>query len=188
MARLREKYNSEIVPALTKEFGYGNMMTVPKLVKIVINMGVGEAITNAKIMDAAAAELSAITGQKPIIRKARKAIAAFRLREGMPIGLKVTLRRDRMWEFLDRLVNIALPRVRDFRGVPPRSFDGRGSYTIGLKDQMIFPEIDLGRTEEVRGMNITIVTTAATDAEARSLLAGLGMPFAKREERRAMVV
>ncbi|HSR53841.1 MAG TPA: 50S ribosomal protein L5 [Acidobacteriota bacterium] len=184
MSRLQKIYKEEIVPALKKEFGYTNPMTVPKLTKVVVNMGVGEAIENAKVLDEAGADLEAITGQKPIIKRAKKSIAAFRLREGMPIGLKVTLRRARMWEFLDRLLNIGLPRVRDFRGVSPNAFDGRGNYTLGLQDQVIFPEIDLAKTPELRGMNVTIVSTAESDEEARFLLAQLGMPFAKREQRR----
>ncbi|HSR70493.1 MAG TPA: 50S ribosomal protein L5 [Acidobacteriota bacterium] len=184
MARLQQLYKEQVVPALEKEFGYTNPMTVPKLTKIVVNMGVGEAIQNAKVLDEASDDLMAITGQKPIIKRAKKSIAAFRLREGMPIGLKVTLRRARMWEFLDRLLSIGLPRVRDFRGVSPNAFDGRGNYTLGLTDQVIFAEIDLAKTPELRGMNVTIVTTAETDQEARFLLAQLGMPFAKRERRR----
>jgi large subunit ribosomal protein L5 len=187
MPRLKDKYKNEVVPAMVKEFKYENLMAVPKIVKVVVNMGVGEAIQNAKILDSAADELAAITGQRPVVRRARKAIAAFKLRQGMPIGITVTLRGDRMFEFLDRLMSIALARVRDFRGVPPRSFDGRGNYTIGLRDQLIFPEIDLGKTERVGGMNITIVTTAKTDEEGRFLLREMGMPFAKREERRAAV-
>lgn len=185
MARLKEKYQNEVVPSLKKEFGYANSMTIPKIVKVVVNMGVGEAIQNAKILDGAAEELAAITGQKPVVRRSKKAIAAFRLREGMPIGLKVTLRRNRMYEFLDRLLNIALPRVRDFRGVPVNSFDGRGNFTLGLKEQILFPEIDLTRTEQLRGMNVTIVTTAKADEEARFLLKAIGVPFRRQEERRA---
>ena len=185
MARLQKRYEKEVVPALVKEFGYQNPMTIPRLLKVVVNMGVGEAIQNAKVLDTAGQDLAAITGQKAIIRRAKNSIAAFHLREGMPIGLKVTLRRERMWEFLDRLVNIGLARVRDFRGVPLHSFDGRGNYTLGLKDQVIFPEIDLGKTEELRGMNVTLVTSAETDDEARFLLKSLGMPFARQGERRA---
>ncbi len=188
MARLKDKYRDEVIPALMKEFKYSNIMAVPKIVKIVVNMGVGEAIQNAKLLDVASDELAAITGQKPIVRRAKKAIAAFKLRKGMPVGVTVTLRGDRMYEFLDRLMNIALPRVRDFRGVSPRSFDGRGNYTLGVRDQLIFPEIDIGKTERITGMNITIVTTASSDEEARFLLAALGMPFMKREERRALAV
>ncbi len=188
MPRLKEKYKQEVGPALMKEFGYGNVMAVPKVDKVILNMGVGEAIQNIKFLDVSSEELAAITGQKPVVRRARKAIAAFKLRQGMPIGVMVTLRGDRMYEFLDRLLNIALPRVRDFRGVSLRSFDGRGNYTIGLKDQLIFPEIDLGKTDQMRGMNVTIVTTAKRDEEGRFLLAGLGMPFAKRDERPVMMV
>jgi large subunit ribosomal protein L5 len=180
MSRLREFYKSEAVAALTKHFGYGNVMAVPKLVKINVNMGLGEAIANAKVLDVAADELAAITGQRPVVTKAKKSIAAFKLRQGMPIGVTVTLRGDRMYEFFDRLVNIALPRVRDFRGVPPRSFDGRGNYTLGLRDQLLFPEIDFAKADKARGMNITIVTTARTDDEAFELLRIMGMPFAKR--------
>jgi len=176
-SRLRERYRKEILPALQKEFSYKNRMAVPRLEKIVVNMGVGEATQNAKLMDAAVAELAQITGQKPVITRAKKSIAAFRLRTGMPIGACVTLRGDRMYEFFDRLVNIALARVRDFRGVSTRSFDGRGGYTLGLRDQLIFPEISYEKVEKVKGMNVTIVTTAKTDAEARALLARLGMPF-----------
>jgi large subunit ribosomal protein L5 len=180
MSRLRELYKTEAVPALIKNFGYKNVMAAPKLVKINVNMGLGEAISNAKILDVAAEELAAITGQRPIVTKAKKSIAAFKLRQGMPIGITVTLRGDRMYEFLDRLVSIALPRVRDFRGVSPKSFDGRGNYTLGLRDQLIFPEIDFGKADKARGMNITIVTTARTDDEAYELLRILGMPFAKK--------
>lgn len=169
---------------MMRQFKYKNIMAVPRVEKVVINIGLGEAIQNAKLLDAAADELAAITGQKPIITRAKKAIAAFKLRKGMPIGAMVTLRGDRMYEFLDRLLNLALPRVRDFRGVSPRAFDGRGNYTIGLKDQLIFPEIDIGKTERIHGMNVSIVTTAKTDEETRYLLAELGMPFVKREERR----
>ncbi len=176
-ARLKEKYAKEITPALSKEFAYKNPMSIPKLEKIVINMGLGEAIQNAKVLDAAASDLGTIAGQKPVITKAKKSIAAFKLREGMSIGATVTLRGDRMYEFLDRFMNIALPRVRDFRGVSPKSFDGRGNYTIGLRDQLIFPEIDFGKIDKARGMNVCIVTTAKTDEEARSLLRHLGMPF-----------
>ncbi|MDR1727293.1 MAG: 50S ribosomal protein L5 [Acidobacteriota bacterium] len=180
MSRLRELYKKETVPALTKQFGYANVMAVPKLVKINVNMGVGEAISNAKILDVASDELAAITGQKPVITKAKKSIAAFKLREGMPIGVTVTLRGDRMYEFLDRLMSIALPRVRDFRGVSDRAFDGRGNYTLGLKDQLIFPEIDYGKVDKARGMNITVVTSAKSDNEAYELLKSLGMPFVKK--------
>jgi large subunit ribosomal protein L5 len=182
MNRLREMYKTDVMPVLTKQFGYHNVMAVPRLVKININMGLGEAITNAKLLDVAAEELAAITGQRPVVTKAKKSIAAFKLRQGMPIGVMVTLRGDRMFEFLDRLVNIALPRVRDFRGVPTRSFDGRGNYTLGLRDQLIFPEIEYGKADKTRGMNITIVTTARTDDESYELLKALGMPFAKKDQ------
>jgi len=180
MSRLREMFKAEAIPALTKQFNYKNVMAVPRMVKINVNMGLGEAIANAKVLDVATEELAAITGQRPIITKAKKSIAAFKLRQGMPIGVTVTLRGDRMYEFFDRLVNIALPRVRDFRGVSPRSFDGRGNYTLGLRDQLIFPEIDYGKADKARGMNITIVTTAESDDEAYELLKILGMPFAKK--------
>ncbi len=184
MSRLREFYKTEAVAALTRHFGYKNVMAVPKMVKINVNMGLGEAIANAKILDVAAEELAAVTGQRAVVTKAKKSIAAFKLRQGMPIGVTVTLRGDRMYEFFDRLVNIALARVRDFRGVPPRSFDGRGNYTLGLRDQLIFPEIDFGKADKARGMNITIVTTARTDDEAFELLRIMGMPFAKRGQER----
>jgi large subunit ribosomal protein L5 len=180
MSRLQELYKTEAVPALTKQFGYKNIMAVPKLVKVNVNMGLGEAISNAKILDVAVDELSTITGQKPVVTKAKKSIAAFKLREGMPIGVTVTLRGDRMYEFLDRLISIALPRVRDFRGVSSRAFDGRGNYTLGLKDQLIFPEIDYGKVDKARGMNITVVTSAKSDNEAFELLKALGMPFIKK--------
>lgn len=176
-ARLRAKYQKEIIPALLKELGLKNVMAVPKLEKVVINMGMGEATQNAKVLDPAVAELTQITGQKPIVTKAKKSIAAFKVREGMPIGAMVTLRGDRMYEFMDRLMNVALPRVRDFRGVSTKSFDGRGNYTLGLRDQLIFPEIDYAKVDKQKGMNITIVTTAKTDDHARSLLRNLGMPF-----------
>jgi|SRR4051812_43371701 large subunit ribosomal protein L5 len=176
-ARLREKYAKEVAPALLKEFELKNTMAVPRLEKVVINMGVGEATQNAKLLDPAVNELSAITGQKAVVTKAKKSIAAFKVREGMPIGAMVTLRGDRMYEFLDRLINIALPRVRDFRGVSSKSFDGRGNYTLGLKDQLIFPEIDYAKVEKMKGMNITIVTTARNDEQARALLKHMGMPF-----------
>jgi len=180
MSRLRQLYKTDALPALMKQFGYKNVMAVPRLVKVNVNMGLGEAISNAKVLDVAAEELSAITGQRPIVTKAKKSIAAFKLRQGMPIGVTVTLRGDRMYEFMDRLVNIALPRVRDFRGVSVRSFDGRGNYTLGLRDQLIFPEIDFGKADKARGMNITVVTTARSDDEAYELLKLLGMPFAKK--------
>ena len=176
-ARLREKYQKEVVPALQKEFGYKNVMAVPKVEKVVVNMGLGEATSNAKIVDTGADELARITGQKPVTRRAKKSIAAFKVRKGMPIATMVTLRGDRMWEFLDRLMNIALPRVRDFKGVPPRGFDGRGNYTLGLKDQLLFPEIDYMKVDKSRGMNVSVVTTAKTDEEARKLLQFIGMPF-----------
>ena len=176
-ARLRTKYFEELRPALMKELGLTNPMAVPKLEKVVINMGVGEATQNAKVLDPAVAELAQITGQKPVVTKAKKSIAAFKVREGMPIGCMVTLRGDRMYEFLDRLLNVALPRVRDFRGVPSKSFDGRGNYTLGLRDQLIFPEIDYSKVEHTKGMNITIVTTATSDEHARALLKSMGMPF-----------
>ena len=180
MSRLREIYKTETVPALTKQLGYKNIMAVPKLMKINVNMGLGEAISNAKLLDVAVDELASITGQKPVITKAKKSIAAFKLRQGMPIGVTVTLRGDRMYEFLDRLISIALPRVRDFRGIPSKAFDGRGNYTLGLKDQLIFPEIDYGKVDKARGMNITVVTSAKSDNEAFELLKALGMPFIKK--------
>ncbi len=176
-ARLRDRYYKEVLPALMKELGLENPMAAPKLEKIVVNMGVGEATQNAKVIDPAALEVAQITGQKPIITKARKSIAAFKVREGMPIGVMVTLRGDRMYEFFDRLVNIALPRVRDFRGVPTKSFDGRGNFTLGVRDQLIFPEIDYSKVEKMKGMNITIVTSAGSDDQARALLKHMGMPF-----------
>jgi large subunit ribosomal protein L5 len=176
-ARLKERYHKEVAPAIAKEFGIKNPMAVPRLEKIVVNMGMGEAIANAKILDTAADEVRAIVGQKPVITKAKKSIASFKLRQGMPIGVMVTLRGDRMYEFLDRLVSIALPRVRDFRGVSPKAFDGRGNYTIGVREQLIFPEIDFNKVEKMRDMNISIVTTARNDEQARALLKNLGMPF-----------
>jgi large subunit ribosomal protein L5 len=176
-ARMREKYYKEVLPALMKEFNLDNHMAVPRVEKVVVNMGVGEATQNAKLIDPAASEIGAITGQKPVITRAKKSIAAFKVREGMPIGVMVTLRGDRMYEFLDRLLNVALPRVRDFRGVPTKSFDGRGNYTLGIRDQLIFPEIDYSKIEKLKGMNITIVTTAGNDDQARSLLKHMGMPF-----------
>jgi large subunit ribosomal protein L5 len=177
MARLKETYIKKIVPAMTKEFGYTNPMAVPKIQKISVNIGLGEATGNSKLMDGAVNELSMIAGQRPVINKARKSIAAFKLREGMAIGCSVTLRGDRMYEFLDRLVSVTLPRVRDFRGVSSKSFDGRGNYTLGIKDQLIFPEIDYNKVEKTKGMNICITTTAKTDAEGLALLKHLGMPF-----------
>jgi large subunit ribosomal protein L5 len=176
-ARLKEKYQKEVVPALTKEFGYKNVMAVPRIQKVVVNMGLGEATTNAKIIDVGADELARITGQKPVTRRAKKSIAAFKVRKGMPIGTMVTLRGERMWEFLDRLMSIALPRVRDFKGVSPRGFDGRGNYTLGLRDQLLFPEVDYMKVDKARGMNVSVVTTAKTDQEARKLLQFIGMPF-----------
>src|SRR6202167_4958969 len=176
-ARLREHYLKNVVPALTKEFGNKTIMAVPKVDKVSVNIGVGEATGNAKLMDGAVNELTAIAGQKPVITKAKKSIAAFKLRENMPIGTMVTLRGDRMYEFLDRLMNVALPRVRDFRGVSSQSFDGRGNYTLGIKDQLIFPEIDYSKVEKTKGMNICITTTARTDAEGLALLKQMGMPF-----------
>lgn len=177
LPRLKEKYRSEIAPALHSEFGYDNVMRIPGLVKIVVNMGVGEAARDSKVIDAAVRDLTAITGQKPTVTKARKSIAQFKLREGMPIGAHVTLRGDRMWEFLDRLLSLALPRIRDFRGLSPAQFDGNGNYTFGLTEQSVFHEIDPDRIDRVRGMDITVVTTATTDAEGRSLLRRLGFPF-----------
>ena len=177
MSRLREKYQKEVVPALTKEFGYKNVMAVPRVQKVVVNMGLGEATSNAKLVDVGADELARITGQKPVTRRAKKSIAAFKVRKGMPIATMVTLRGERMWEFLDRLMTIALPRVRDFKGVSPRGFDGRGNYTLGLRDQLIFPEIDYMKVDKARGMNVSVVTTAKSDEEARKLLQFIGMPF-----------
>jgi large subunit ribosomal protein L5 len=176
-ARLRERYIKSVVPALVQEFGYGNVMAVPRLDKISLNMGLGEATQNAKLLDPAVAEMGQIAGQRPVITKARKSIAAFKLREGMSIGCTVTLRGERMYEFFDRLVNVALPRVRDFRGVSTKSFDGRGNYTLGIRDQLIFPEIDYNKVEKIKGMNICITTTAKTDAEGLALLKQMGMPF-----------
>ncbi len=176
-ARLKQRYQKEVGLAIAKEFGIKNPMAIPRLEKIVINMGMGEAIANAKILDTAADELKSITGQKPVITKAKKSIASFKLRQGMPIGVMVTLRGDRMYEFMDRLVSVALPRVRDFRGVSPNAFDGRGNYTIGVREQLIFPEIDFNKVDKQRGMNISIVTTARNDELARALLKALGMPF-----------
>ena len=177
--RMLEMYRKELVPELSRQFGYKSAMAVPRLRKIIVNMGVGEAKENIKILDEAAAELGMIAGQKPSITRAKKSIANFKIRAGMPVGCRVTLRRARMYEFLDRLVSIALPRVRDFRGVPDKAFDGRGNYTLGITDQLIFPEVASGKIEKIMGMNITIVTTARTDAESRALLQGLGMPFQK---------
>jgi large subunit ribosomal protein L5 len=177
MARLKEQYQEKVIPALMKEFNYGNIMEVPKLEKVVINMGLGEAIQNAKILDSAQSELAAITGQKPVVTKAKKSIANFKLRAGMPIGCKVTLRRNRMYEFFDRLVNVALPRIRDFKGVSGKSFDGRGNYALGIREQIIFPEIDYDKIDKIKGMNIVITTTAKSDEEGKALLKMMGMPF-----------
>jgi large subunit ribosomal protein L5 len=177
MNRLKERYQKEIAPALQKEFGYTNVMAIPKIQKIVVNMGLGEATSNAKIADVGADELGRITGQKAMIRRATKSIAQFKLRQGMPVGAMVTLRGERMYEFLDRLISIALPRVRDFRGVSPKGFDGRGNFTLGLRDQLLFPEIDYMKVDKARGMNVSMVTTAKTDEEARKLLQLLGLPF-----------
>ena len=179
MARLKEKYVSEVAPALMKKFGYKNVMQIPKLDKVVINVGCGEAKENAKVVEAVCSDLAAITGQKPIVCKAKKSVANFKLREGMPIGVKVTLRADKMYEFVDRLFNVAFPRVRDFKGINPNSFDGRGNYSTGLKEQLIFPEIEFDKVDKVRGMDINFITTAKTDEEAKELLALLGAPFAK---------
>jgi len=179
MNRLKEKYQKEITPALMSKFNYTSVMQTPKLEKIVVNMGVGEAVQNSKALDSAVEELATLSGQKPIVTKAKKSIAGFRLREGMPIGCKVTLRGERMYEFLDKLISISLPRVRDFRGISKKSFDGRGNYTLGVKEQLIFPEIDYDKVSKVRGMDIVIVTTANTDEEARELLGQFGMPFQK---------
>ncbi|MCM3654936.1 50S ribosomal protein L5 [Metabacillus litoralis] len=179
MNRLKEKYQKEITPALMSKFSYSSVMQAPKLEKIVINMGVGDAVANSKALDVAVEELARLSGQKPVVTKAKKSIAGFRLREGMPIGAKVTLRGERMYEFFDKLVSVSLPRVRDFRGVSKKSFDGRGNYTLGVKEQLIFPEIDYDKVNKVRGMDIVIVTTANTDEEARELLTQFGMPFQK---------
>ncbi len=177
MARLKDKYTKEIAPAIAKEFGIENPMAVPKIEKVVINMGVGEAISNAKILDTAVEELRSITGQKPVVTKAKKSIASFKLRQGMNIGTMVTLRGERMYEFLDRLISVALPRVRDFRGISAKAFDGRGNYTLGIREQLIFPEIDFNKVDKTRGMNISIITTAKTDEQSRALLKAIGMPF-----------
>ena len=177
MSRLKDRYQKEVAPALTKEFGYANVMAVPKIAKVVINMGLGEATQNAKVADIGADELGRITGQKALIRRSTKSIAQFKLRQGMPIGAMVTLRGRRMYEFLDRLFSVALPRVRDFRGVSPKGFDGRGNYTLGLRDQLLFPEIDYMKVDKARGMNVSVITTARTDEEARKLLQLMGMPF-----------
>jgi large subunit ribosomal protein L5 len=177
MTRLKEKYQKDVVPALQKEFGYKNVMAVPKIEKVVVNMGLGEATSNAKLIDTGADEIARNTGQKPVTRRAKKSIAQFKVRKGQPIASMVTLRGERMWEFLDRLMNIALPRVRDFKGVSPKGFDGRGNYTLGLRDQLLFPEIDYMKVDKARGMNVSVVTTAKTDQEARKLLQFIGMPF-----------
>ena len=177
MARLQDRYKAEIVPRLKEKFGYRNVMQVPKLSKVVVNMGLGDAIENVKVIETAAAEIAIITGQKPVVTKARKSIANFKLREGVPIGVMVTLRRDQMYHFLDKLIAIALPRVRDFKGVSPRGFDGRGKYTIGIKEQIMFPEVNYDKIDKIRGMNITIVTTARTDEEGLELLRLMGIPF-----------
>ena len=179
MTRLYDRYTNEAIPALKKEFGYTNPMQVPRIEKVVLNVGLGEAVSNAKLIEVVCNEIGAITGQKPVVTKARKSIASFKLRQGMPIGVTVTLRRDRMYEFLDRLMNIALPRVRDFRGVSSKAFDGKGNYTLGIQEHIIFPEIAIDKIEKVYGMNICVVTSARTDDEARSLLKYLGMPFKK---------
>ena len=179
MSRLKETYQNEIVPAMVKKFGYKNVMQVPKLEKVVLNMGVGEAKENAKVLDAAVKDMETITGQKAVITKAKKSVANFKIREGMPIGCKVTLRGEKMYEFVDRLINLALPRVRDFRGVNPNAFDGRGNYALGIKEQLIFPEIEYDKVDKIRGMDVIFVTTAKTDEEARELLAQFNMPFAK---------
>ena len=177
MSRLKDRYQKDVVPTLRKEFGYTNVMAVPKIQKIVVNMGLGEATSNAKLVDTGADEIARITGQKPVTRRAKKSISQFKVRKGQPIATMVTLRGERMWEFLDRLMNIALPRVRDFKGVSPKGFDGRGNYTLGLRDQLLFPEIDYMKVDKARGMNVSVVTTAKTDQEARKLLQFIGMPF-----------
>ena len=177
MARLKDRYQNEIAPALQQKFSYTNVMQIPKVDKIVINMGVGEAVQNSKAIDSAVADLMKLSGQKPVVTKAKKSIAAFKLREGMPIGCKVTLRGQRMYEFMDRLLNVALPRVRDFRGVSGKAFDGRGNYTLGIKEQLIFPEMEYDKIDKLRGMDVVFVTTAKTDEEARELLRGFGMPY-----------
>jgi len=182
--RMKERYRKEVVPALVKEFNYRNAMAVPRLRKVVVNMGLGEAIQNAKILDSATAELGQITGQKPVITRAKKSIANFKLRKNMPIGATVTLRGDRMYEFFDRLTSVVLPRVRDFRGLSPQAFDGRGNYTLGLRDQLVFPEVDYAKVDKIKGMNISIITDARTDAEALALLRRMGMPFRQEAQRR----
>ncbi|MDT8902675.1 50S ribosomal protein L5 [Anaeroselena agilis] len=177
MARLKEKYLNEVAPAMMTKFGYKNVMEIPRVEKVIVNMGVGEAVANPKVLDAAVNDLMTIVGQRPVVTRAKKSIAAFKIRQGMAIGTKVTLRGERMYQFLDKLLNVALPRVRDFRGVSPKSFDGRGNYTLGIKEQLIFPEIDYDKVDKVRGMDIIVVTTAKTDEEARELLKLMGMPF-----------
>ncbi len=177
MANLKKKYEQEVVPALQKQFNYPNVMMLPHLEKVVVNVGLGEAVQNAKAVDAAVGDIAAITGQRPVVTRAKKSIATFKIRQGMPIGCKVTLRGERMWDFVEKLFYVALPRVRDFRGVSPKAFDGRGNYALGLKEQLIFPEIDYDKVDKIRGMDIIIVTTAKTDEEAKALLKGLGMPF-----------
>jgi large subunit ribosomal protein L5 len=177
MSRLKERYAKEVAPALKKEFGYRNVMAIPKIEKVVVNMGLGEATSNVKIIDTGSDELARITGQKPVARRSKKSIAQFKVRQGQPVGASVTLRGQRMWDFLDRLMAIALPRVRDFKGVSPKGFDGRGNYTLGLRDQLLFPEIDYMKVDKARGMNVSVVTTARTDEEARKLLQFMGMPF-----------
>jgi len=182
MARLKEIYHAELAPKLAKDLQLKNMMEVPRIEKVVVNMGLGEAIQNIKILESAVQELTLIVGQKPVVTKAKNSIAQFKLREGMPIGCMVTLRRDKAFEFLDRLINVALPRVRDFKGISPKGFDGRGNYTLGIREQLIFPEIDLEKVDKVKGMNVTIVTSARNDEEGRALLAAIGMPFRKKAE------
>jgi large subunit ribosomal protein L5 len=182
MSRLKERYEKEVAPALKKEFGYTNVMAIPKIEKIVVNMGLGEATQNAKIVDTGVDEVGKITGQKAVVTRAKKSIAQFKVRQGMPIGTMVTLRGERMWDFLDRLVSVALPRVRDFRGVSEKGFDGRGNYTLGLKDQLLFPEIDYMKVDKARGMNISVVTTAKSDEESRKLLQLLGVPFRNKQQ------
>lgn len=177
MSRMKDKYTAEVAKAMMEKFGYKNVMEIPKVEKIVINMGVGEAVGNPKVLDAAVGDMTAIAGQKPLVTRAKKSIAAFKIRQGMPIGAKVTLRGERMYQFLDKLINVALPRVRDFRGISPKAFDGRGNYTLGVKEQLIFPEMEYDKVDKVRGMDIVVVTTAKTDEEARELLRLMGMPF-----------
>ncbi len=183
--RLKQRYQDEVIASLTKEFGYDNVMQVPRLIKISVNKGVGEASQTKKVLDDAVEELRTITGQQPVVRRARKSISNFKLREGMPVGVSTTLRDARMWEFMDRLITLALPSVRDFRGIPDRSFDGRGNYTLGVKEQIIFPEINIDEVDSVSGLDVTFVTTAETDAEAYALLKALGMPFIRREQEEA---